>query len=134
MVSAYSIGKRYQRSLLGFLRGGWNWNKPALALGCAVTEKKPTIGNFYDLAKALGRWDNEGGAVGPAPAPEAVLSKDEERILQCLGAAVIMQWNELPTGIQRDIFADATSMSDPARQLLLKQQMARFLHDHKDDA
>jgi hypothetical protein len=97
-----------------------------------MTDTKPTIRNFYDLAKALGRWDNEGGAVGPAP--DAVLSKDEERILKCLGAAVIMQWNNLPTGIQRDIFAGATSMSDPARQLRLKQQMARFLHDHKDDA
>lgn len=73
-------------------------------------------------------------AAGPSTAPDTVLSKDEERILKCLGAAVIMQWNNLSTGIQRDLFADATSMSDPARQFQLKQQMARFLHDHKDDA
>lgn len=96
-----------------------------------MTETKPPMRNLYDLAKALGRWDNEGGAAGP---PDTALSKGEERILNCLGAAVIMQWNDLPTGIQRDIFADATSMSDPARQFQLKQQMARFLHDHKDDA
>jgi hypothetical protein len=25
-------------------------------------------------------------------------------------------------------------MSDPKQQFRLKQQMARFLHDHKDDA
>jgi hypothetical protein len=99
-----------------------------------MTDTKPAIRNFYDLAKALGRWDNEGGAVGPPPAPDTALSKDEERILKCLGAAVIMQWNNLPPGLQRDIFADATSMSDPARQFRLKQQIARFLHDHKDDA
>lgn len=99
-----------------------------------MTEAKPPMGNFYDLARALGRWDNEGGAAGPAPVQETVLSKGEERILKCLGAAVMMQWNNLPTGIQRDLFADAASMSDPARQFRLRQQMARFLHDHKDDA
>jgi hypothetical protein len=97
-----------------------------------MTETKPTTRNLYDLARALGRWDNEGGAAGPASDP--VLSKDEERILKCLGAAVIMQWNNLPTGIQRDLFADAASMSDPQQQFRLKQLMARFLHDHKDDA
>jgi len=99
-----------------------------------MTEAKPVLRNFYDLTKALGRWDNEGGAVGLPATPDTMLSRDEERILKCLGAAVIMQWNDLPTGIQRDIFADATSMSDPARQFQLKQQIARFLHDHKDDA
>lgn len=46
----------------------------------------------------------------------------------------MMQWNNLPTGIQRDLFADVASMSDPAQPFRLKQQMARFLHDHKDDA
>jgi hypothetical protein len=74
------------------------------------------------------------GAMGPAPAPDMVLSKGEDRILKCLGAAVMMQWNDLPTGIQRVLFADAPSMSDPAQQFRLKQQRARLLHDHKDDA
>jgi hypothetical protein len=46
----------------------------------------------------------------------------------------IMQWNDLPTEIQRELFDDAASMSDLARQFELKQQIARFLHEHKDDA
>jgi hypothetical protein len=96
-----------------------------------MAETKSGTRNFYDLAKALGRWDNEGGAMGPAP--DTALRKDEERILKCLGAAVIMQWNELPTDIQRSLFMDAASMSDPARQFQLKQQIARFLHVHKDE-
>ena len=29
------------------------------------------------------------------------LAKEEEHILRCLGAAVIMQWDDLPTDIQR---------------------------------
>ena len=113
---------------------GWNWNGPILALEWAMTNSTPVTRNFYDLAKALGRWDNDGGAAGPQSALDTVFSRTEERILQCLGAAVIMQWNDLPTEIQRDLFADATSMSDRARRFQLKQQMARFLHDHKDDA
>jgi hypothetical protein len=99
-----------------------------------MDDTKPATKNFYDLTKALGRWDNEGGATGSPQTPDTSLSKDEERILKCLGAAVIMQWNDLPTGIQRDLFADASSMSDPARQFQLKQLIARFLHEHKDDA
>jgi hypothetical protein len=94
--------------------------------------------SLYDLAKALGRWDNEGGASALLP-PEADLGPDlalhvvEERVLRFLGAAVIMQWNDLPTEIQRKLFDDAASMSESTRQFELKQQIARFLHEHKDD-
>ena len=99
-----------------------------------MAETNPAAKNFYDLTKALGRWDNEGGATDSPPVPDTALGKDEERILKCLGAAVIMQWNDLPTEIQRKLFQDATSMKDSARQFELKQLIARFLHEHKDDA
>ena len=101
-----------------------------------ATKRRPK--SLNDLAKALGRWDNEGGALGwPTDMeikPETSLTSAEERILRYLGAAVIMQWNDLPTEIQRKLFEDATSMNDPARQFELKQLIARFLHEHKDDA
>ena len=94
--------------------------------------------SLYDLAKALGRWDNEGGATGSSPeaeqlAPDLPLHAAEERMLRCLGSAVVIQWNDLPTEIQRKLFEDAASMTDPARQFELKQQIARFLREHKDD-
>jgi hypothetical protein len=57
-----------------------------------------------------------------------------QRILRCLGAAVLLQWNELPSDIQRALFEGATAMNDPDRQFRLKQLVARFLHIHKDDA
>jgi hypothetical protein len=97
-----------------------------------MAEKKSGAKNLNDLAKALARWDNDGGAAA-SPDPDTSLRKHEERILRCLGAAVMMQWNDLPSEIQRSLFEDATSMSDPARQFQLKQLIARFLHDHKDD-
>ena len=45
--------------------------------------------NLYDLAKALGRWDNEGGATGSSPeadlGPDLALHAAEERMLRYLG-------------------------------------------------
>jgi hypothetical protein len=102
-----------------------------------MPETKSGQKSLYDLAKALGRWDNEGGAsaLSPEPdlGPDLALHAVEERVLRFLGAAVIMQWNDLPTEIQRKLFDDAASMSDSARQFELKRQIARFLHEHKDD-
>jgi hypothetical protein len=102
-----------------------------------MTETKSGPKSLYDLARALGRWDNEGGAMGSPPrteiGPDIALRADEERIVRYLGAAVIMQWNDLPTEIQRILFEDAASMGTAARRFQLKQQIAQFLHDHKDD-
>lgn len=91
-----------------------------------------------ELARALSRWDNEGGATavefdgesGERPA----LNRQEEQILQCLGAAVIVQWTELPTAIQRRLFEHAVSSDDPRQFSALRGQIARFLHNHKNDS
>jgi hypothetical protein len=61
------------------------------------------------------------------------LAEEEERILRCLGAAVIMQWNTLPTKLQKELFDNASSMGDLLQTDALKGQIARFLHKHKDD-
>src|SRR5579872_7394412 len=75
-------------------------------------------------ASAIARWHDEGGASAPGgsntgagvsnPAgslmtrPLADLkvdppTDDDQRTLQCLGAAVIMRWGTLPTKIQREL-------------------------------
>jgi hypothetical protein len=84
-----------------------------------------------DLAQA--GWDNEGGAVLPESDGEATLGEAEERILRRLGAALIVQWNDLPTEIQRQLFQHAVSMGEPRSISQLKEEIARFLHNHKDD-
>ena len=58
----------------------------------------------------------------------------EELILRCLGAAIIMQWNALPTTLQREIFDTAGSIGKLLETAALRGQIARFLHNHKDDA
>jgi hypothetical protein len=75
-------------------------------------------------AAAIARWDDEGGAstsprryIGadvsndvsskrPADSPADLkvdqASGEDKKILECLGAAVIMRWGTLPTKIQRE--------------------------------
>jgi hypothetical protein len=85
-------------------------------------------------ARAIARWENEGGAPKSAAQDrrERALAGEEERILRCLGAALIMQWNELPRGIQRSLFEHAVSLGDPRDTPALKESLARFLHTYKD--
>lgn len=63
----------------------------------------------------------------------AALSSGEEHILRCLGAAVIDQWSDLPTNVQRVLFERATALGAPRHAVHLKEQIARFLHSHKND-
>jgi hypothetical protein len=89
------------------------------------------------LARALARWDNEGGATASPSENDsdqsAVLSLEEQHVLQCLGAAVISLWTELPVETQRTLFEHAVSSGDPRQSAPLREQIARFLHNHKDD-
>jgi hypothetical protein len=57
----------------------------------------------------------------------------EEKVLRCLGAAVIMQWNAIPRKLQRELFDTAGSLGDVLQTVALRGQIARFLHDHKDE-
>ena len=83
---------------------------------------------------AIARWEDEGGAVTSFTKPkfDPALA-GEEKILEYLGAAVIMRWGTLPTKIQRELFEQATSLADLGQTVELKGQIARFLHNHKDD-
>jgi len=67
------------------------------------------------------------------PASRASLAAEEERVLRCLGAAVIMQWNTVPAKLQRELFDTAGSMGELLDTAELRGQIARFLHKHKDD-
>jgi hypothetical protein len=61
------------------------------------------------------------------------LAEDEEEVLRRLGAAVIMRWNTLPTKLQKELFEAASSVGDLLQAGAVKGQIARFLHNHKDD-
>jgi hypothetical protein len=65
--------------------------------------------------------------------PHAALAAEEEHVLRCLGASVIMQWNTIPTKLQRELFDTAGSMGELLATAELRGQIARFLHKHKDN-
>ena len=54
----------------------------------------------------------------------------ERRVLECLGAALVIEWNDLPTDVQRRLFEHVASGKSHDADLL-KARIARFLHDQK---
>ena len=120
-----------------------------------MTSREDHQNDLGHQAAAIARWDDEGGASTSARGntgvrvSKATRSKrmaeatadlkvdqapaEDKKILECLGAAVIMRWGTLPTKIQRELFEHATSLADLAQTAPAKGQIARFLHNHKDD-
>ena len=99
-----------------------------------MIEKKAEVGKVSRQVNGTHAGGEGDGALPSHPASQALLTEDEEHILQCLGAAVIVQWNGLPTHIQRHLFDQAASMGESRHATQLKEQIARFLHNHKDDS
>ena len=63
----------------------------------------------------------------PFPEPSEATLAEEEHILRCLGAALIMQWNTLPTELQRVLVDNAGSIGELSDSDTLRGQIARFL-------
>jgi len=68
------------------------------------------------------------------PPDRRSVAEIEGHVLRCLSAAVIMQWNTIPTKLQRGLFDTAGSLGDVLKTAALRGQIARFLHSHKDEA
>ena len=84
-------------------------------------------------ARALARWEGEGGALGLSKVPVDTLDDLELRILNRLGAAVLSEWNNISTDLQRTLFQRASTPHCSGEGARLKAEIARFLHAHKDD-
>ena len=100
------------------------------------TRKRMIRSASHSRPSALARWETEGGALGSGGRDgdtRVPLSEQEAHILQCLGAAVLLQWNDLPTHVQRELFEHSVARVEPRKITMLKEQIARFLHRHKDD-
>jgi hypothetical protein len=64
----------------------------------------------------------------------AAVAAEEEHVLRCLGVALIIQWNALPTMLQREIFDTAGSVGRLGETAALRGQIARFLHKHNTES
>jgi hypothetical protein len=80
--------------------------------------------NNYDEAATISKRD------GPTRVP---LAGDDDTVLRCMGAALIMRWNTLPAKLQKELFDDAGDMGELLDSAALRRQIARFLHTHKND-
>ena len=60
----------------------------------------------------------------------ANLAVEEQRTLQCLGVALVVHWNAMPTTLQREIFDTAGPVGRLVETAALREQIARFLHRH----
>ena len=91
----------------------------------SLADNEQGLSDGYDYAVRVAEQDRSRGAA---------LADEEEHVLRCLGAAIIMQWNALPTTLQREIFDTAGSVGKLLETAALRGQIARFLHKHKNGA
>jgi hypothetical protein len=83
-----------------------------------------------DYAAAIARWEDEGGApIFFSRWKERAVLGEEGKILEYLGAAVIMRWRTLPTKLQRELFEHAASLAELGQTTELRGQIARLLHN-----
>ena len=87
------------------------------------------------LRRDLQDWEAEGGAPAggssrPDPRP-TILSPADAPLLERLGAALVGEWDRLPTPLQRALYGRAVASDAPGDDAALKHNVARLLHDHK---
>lgn len=98
----------------------------------ALAENEDWLATNFDKiihSQSIPQQDCDAGK----PVAHAATAETEVRILRCLGAAVIMQWNTIPTKLQRELFDTAGSVGDVLKSSELRAQIARFLHKQKDE-
>ena len=71
---------------------------------------------------------------GGHPSTGLTIADDEDLMLRCLGAAVVMQWGTLPTKLQRELFDNATAVGELSATAARRGMIARFLHNQNDTA
>ena len=91
----------------------------------SLADNERGLADAYNYAVHIAEHDRSRGAA---------LDAEEKHVLRCLGVAVIMEWNTLPTLLQREIFDTAGSVGKLLETAALRGQIARFLHKHKNEA
>jgi hypothetical protein len=83
-------------------------------------------------ARALSRWEGEGGALTATGAAESI-DDSELRILARLGAALLDDWEELPAALQAKVVRRARTLGGPGDHARVKEQLALFLREHRSE-
>ena len=83
-------------------------------------------------ARALARWESDGGTLAPTDAADSI-DDSELRILARLGAALLDQWGALSGDLQGNVSRRAKTLGGPGDHVRVKEQLARFLHEHRSE-
>ena len=83
-------------------------------------------------ARALARWEGEGGTLAPSGAADSI-DESELRILARLGAALLEQWGELSPALQKSVIRRARTLGGPGDHARTKENLAHFLHEHRSE-
>ncbi len=83
-------------------------------------------------ARALSRWEGEGGALTATGAAGSI-DESELRILARLGAALLDEWGELSGTFRGNVVRRARTLGGPGDHARVKDNLARFLHEHRSE-
>ena len=83
-------------------------------------------------ARALSRWEGEGGALAPTSAADSI-DESELRILARLGAALLDEWDDLSPTLQGYVVRRARTLGGPGDHARVKEKLAHFLHEHRSE-
>jgi hypothetical protein len=83
-------------------------------------------------AKALLRWEGEGGALGQAGSPGDALDPGELRILARIGAAALAQWSALPGPLREAMLESICRPLAPGDGARAKVGIAAFLQENEN--
>lgn len=83
-------------------------------------------------ARALARWEGEGGTLGVGSTPGDTLDESELRILARIGNAALMQWEELARPLREVMLGSICQPLVPGDGARAKARIARFLKENRD--
>ena len=83
-------------------------------------------------AKALSRWEGEGGALGQGASAGDALDDGELRILARIGAAALGEWATLAPSVREAMLATICRPLAPGDGARAKAGIARFLEENPD--
>ena len=83
-------------------------------------------------ARAIARWEGEGGALSPSR-EDGALDEAAMRLLARLGAALIESWAQVPTNLQPVLLQRARAMGAPGDAARIRDVLTQFLRTHRED-
>jgi hypothetical protein len=94
------------------------------------TGRSPAPTDAEMRARALARWEGEGGGLGrTGPATDA-LDDGERRILARIGAAVLAEWGTIPADRREALLRVVCKPLEPGDGARAKAHVAAFLREH----